>query len=206
LNSRKGVQLPTFIIVLLMGQLGCNLFSSDPSSISEADNPSTDDPTALPDDKPAGDSLYYLLITKDGEGAPSTDDPTALPDDKPAGDSLYYLLITKDGEGAIVITNQSPEPFPISELSFSNVKDGVLEINWGIENLGTGDCIVIWKQTGNALPPSEDRFNLVADVPVKPPIFWGQMIIVIFDGEKIGECNKKQKQNECLFQFEVEDN
>ena len=110
----------------------------------------------------------------------------------------------KDGGGAIVIINQSPEPFPISDLSFSNDRNWVLDIDWGIDNIDTGDCIVIWKQTGNALPPSEDRCNLVADVPIKPPIFWGQMIIVIFDGEKIGECDKQQ--NECLFQFEVEDN
>jgi hypothetical protein len=116
----------------------------------------------------------------------------------------YNLLVVKDGEEAMVISNQSPDPFPISELSFSNTKVGILNIDWGIDNLDVGDCVVLWKQTRNAKPPSEDGCNLVADVPVKPPTFWGQMIILFLDSEKIGECDKLQ--NECLFQFDSDGN
>ena len=96
----------------------------------------------------------------------------------------------EEGEMSVLLINQSPYGFPLGEFTMGNDRGEISGTALGVASLAPGACVAAWKARGNAEPPSGTDCNLVADVPVSPPVFWGKDMDIEFAGEVVGTCGE----------------
>jgi hypothetical protein len=121
----------------------------------------------------------------------SSDEPAEEPTvDTSAGYSLLIVKQGEEGEMSVLVINQSPYALPMAEFSMGNDRGEINGAALGVDALEAGACVAAWKARGNAEAPSGTECNLVADLGVSPPVFWGKDMDIEFAGEVVGTCGE----------------
>lgn len=127
--------------------------------------------------------------------SPAVAPPTAIP-------VSYQLLIVRgQGNDSVIVVNQSERAFPLELFHMGNDKQGLNGTEWGVVNLESGDCVVVWKENpGNAKRRLPEGLNcqLVGNQPSRDRKDWfGERDFAVeYGGKQYGICDKDQKQ--CL--------
>lgn len=132
--------------------------------------------------------------------APVTPDiaPTAIPFEvqaAPTSSARYALLISWRDDQSLFVTNLTLEPFPLAPLRLG---DGIAVVNgteWGVEQLQNGECVSVWRVSGNFQSP--DVLCTLAGVRVPRDdarVFWNGAFNVYYNDVLVATC----EQNDCL--------
>jgi serine/threonine protein kinase len=129
-------------------------------------------------------------------GATATALPVIVPTEQPATIS-YAIVIRWLDEDSLFVTNISVSDFPLRPLTLSG--DGQVEgAEWGVPLLTNGECVAVWKDTGN--PQQADTScepvgaHLIRGGPER---FWKSTFDVIYEGSRITTC----ASSPCLVQI-----
>lgn len=169
------------VMIAISMTLGCNvsISISPANSVTDEEVPQSDamqNPEA---------SISEVPLPEVVEGDPEVEDSTEK-----------GLRIEKHSEEFMLLINQTAALFPLAEYRLVNDRGDFDDTDWGIDELNSGACIVFWKQKGNTQPPNDPGCQVVGNIPVGTPVFWGKPIDVYYSGVQIGTCG--EYQNTCL--------
>ncbi len=124
----------------------------------------------------------------------STSTATPTPSPSPTADlpASYTLLAAKRSEEGVYVVNQTDTPFPLAPLRLGDGNESLDGAAWGLEELESGACVVVWKDRGNPRPPAGLACQQAADVlrRSKAGVFWDQTFYAYYQEDLVGVCEK----------------
>jgi hypothetical protein len=124
--------------------------------------------------------------------------PTAIPFDVqavPTSTARYALLISWNADNSLFVTNLTLEPFPLAPLSLSDENSIVNAAEWGLEQLQNGECVSVWRVSGNFQSPDVLCTQVGTRVPRDDArVFWSEAFNVYYADTLVATC----EQNDCL--------
>lgn len=100
----------------------------------------------------------------------------------------YTIVINWFGEDSLFVLNDSSVDFPLNALTLHGGGQ-VRGTEWGIDRLGSGECVAVWKDTGNPRA-ANSSCTLVGTRIVRdgPNRFWKSSFTVIYNDVEITTC------------------
>jgi tRNA A-37 threonylcarbamoyl transferase component Bud32 len=143
--------------------------------------------------------------TQAGEtGIPAAPSPTPTATLEPPPDIVdeYRLLLVGLKDDHLVLINQGEIALPLNFLQMGNQKGQVTGAEWGLESLGPGQCVAIWKGEGKPKPLKGLDCELVGERLERsgPEKFWTEAFEVFYQGASVGRCAGKEQP--CSLQFQ----
>ncbi len=120
-----------------------------------------------------------------------TDLPTDVPTPTPQESPEYELLIVTRGEDSLFVINLSPVPFPLGPLRLGDGGGAIDGSQWGIEMLQSGQCVTVWKQSGNPRAADNDCERVGTRLTrAGPERFWKSTFSVYYADAPVGICQE----------------
>lgn len=102
----------------------------------------------------------------------------------------YQLRITWFGEDSLFVTNSGSVAFPPGSLTLRNRQGELQGREWGVNELLNGECVAVWKDTGNPRAADETCSRKGADIRRDGPNrFWKSPFTVFYNGVEYGTCS-----------------
>jgi hypothetical protein len=113
--------------------------------------------------------------------------------DTPPGTSEYDLLFAKEKDDSLFVVNQSPIDFPLTHLSLGNENGSINGSEWDIATLRSGECVAVWKDSGNPKTPKDLECTEVGKHVTRSgkERFWKSSFTIYFQGDEIATCDEK---------------
>jgi hypothetical protein len=107
--------------------------------------------------------------------------------------ATYELLIATHGDDSLFVVNQGAEPFPLGPLRLGDGKGAVGGAEWGVDALGNGDCVAVWKDKGKPKSPAGLSCNEIGEHLTRDGrnCFWKEAFDIYYREEKIANCSAK---------------
>jgi serine/threonine protein kinase len=104
----------------------------------------------------------------------------------------YELLFIKEKEDSLFVVNLSPGDFPLTLLNLENKDGSVNGADWGITALRSGECVAIWKDSGNPKTPKDLECIEVGEHLDRSgkERFWKSSFTIYFQGDEVANCDK----------------
>lgn len=160
-------------------------------SPSLAATPGSAEPTSTPGE------TFMPIVTGEGgqtESPPQSPTSTKLPTNTPsptaAPPTEYRLLIVTNKQESLFLVNRSNDQFPLAPLRLENDNGAIEGTEWGVEYLQPGECVAIWRTSGNPQPPDVEC-NEVGNRVTRsgPDRFWRDSFNISYLQEPIGVCD-----------------
>ncbi|MCP4539932.1 MAG: protein kinase [Chloroflexi bacterium] len=121
---------------------------------------------------------------------PTAPPPTLTP--TTASPTEYDLLVVKQGDDGIFLFNRGAEPFPLVWLQLGDGDKVIYGLEWGIEALPNGACVVAWKDDKDIQIPDGLTCEVVGEQLTRdgPKRFWKEAFDIYYAGETIDTCAK----------------
>lgn len=149
--------------------------------------------TPLPTETNTPEPPPSELLTITGSPTPTaTVTPTGLATDGviPAG-----LLLVKGGDDSLFIVNQSGQTLSLEDFKFGDGKASVKGKDWDVDVFEDGQCVTVWKDSGNPQAPNLDQPCQQTGKEVErknKDRFWTETFSIYYNGEEIAECDANQ--------------
>jgi hypothetical protein len=107
----------------------------------------------------------------------------------PASSAVNYtIIINWFGEDSIFVLNSSDTDFPLSALTLRG--GGQVEgTEWNVDHLRNGECVAVWKDTGNPRAANTAcAFVGTRVVRDGPSRFWKSSFAVVYNNIEITTC------------------
>ena len=175
----------------LMTATPTKTLTPSPSPTSTATPTATELPTETPTVEPTETPTTMPTVTITPT-ATSTPTPTMTP--TPAVPASYELIIAKRAEDGIYVINETDADFPLDQLRLVEGGAELFGTEWGLQRLGTGECVVVWKDKGEPRPPAGVTCEQVGETlrRDKRKVFWDQSFQVYVEDRIVGACAKDQ--------------
>ena len=129
--------------------------------------------------------------------------PTAAPVEIaaiPTYTARYALLISRHGDNSLYVMNLTLDPFPVAPLRLGTENTAIAGSEWGVEHLDNGNCISVWRASGDFLPPDALCTVIGMRVPRDgAQVFWGAAFGVYYNDVLVAMC----EQENCLVRINV---
>ncbi|MCI0352408.1 MAG: serine/threonine protein kinase, partial [Acidobacteriales bacterium] len=133
--------------------------------------------------------------------------PTTLPTEVPVEvvpvptyTARYALLISRQGDNSLFVMNLTLDPFPLAPLRLGTDNASVSGSEWGLEQLGNGTCVTVWRTSGNFLSPDVLCAVVGTHVPRdEAQVFWGGAFGVYYNDVLVATCD----QTNCLVRIDL---
>jgi hypothetical protein len=138
--------------------------------------PPTSAPTMMPTPLPTWTPAPTLT--------PPAPQPTLTPVQPPGEPGGYTLLIAKKKSDSLFVVNQGDGAFPLAPLRLGDEQGAISGTEWGVEILEPGQCVAVWKDSGNPKLP-DVKCELVGARLTRdgPRRFW-KSAFKVFYGQK----------------------
>jgi hypothetical protein len=100
----------------------------------------------------------------------------------------YTIIINWFGEDSLFVLNNSAVDFPLNALTLRGGGQ-VRGTEWGIDRLGGGECVAVWKDTGN--PRAANSSCALVGTRIErdgPNRFWKSNFAVVYNDIEITNC------------------
>jgi hypothetical protein len=185
-----GVSACLFLTVLLAGAFWLsnrNGRATGPTSMAGAQVGMTEDTTTA--SVTAGSSIATASPQEETPTSPSVTAATQVVEES----TSHQLLIVTRGDDSLFLVNQGTEPLLLGLLRLGDGKGAINGADWGIDTLGNGDCVAVWKESGKPKSPAGLTCNEMGEHLTRdgPDRFWKEVFNVYYREEKIGDCAAK---------------
>ena len=131
-------------------------------------------------------------------GGPGT--PAAGQTETPAV-AEFNLRVMKEGDDSLFLINTGSQDLPLATLQLGNTPSRVYGEEWGIERLRRGECVAVWKNSGQANRPgglscTQVGANLERSGPNR---FWTSTFNLYYQNKFVGVCGQEERECEVRF-------
>lgn len=103
---------------------------------------------------------------------------------------LFALLIARHGEDSMFVVNMSIAALPLAPLRLGDTTSAINGSQWGLDVLGTNECVVAWKNNGNPKTPDVSCIQVGAQIiRDRRNRFWKGEFNVYYHEVLVGTCN-----------------
>jgi serine/threonine protein kinase len=127
---------------------------------------------------------------------------TQTPTSTPPINFEIELFLAKNKDDSLFIVNKGDDDLPMAPLLLENGLGMVSGEEWKIENLKTGECVALWKDTGKPKAPKDVDCKEVGEKLKRSGSdrFWTLTFKVHYNEVYLGQCVSYNEQ--CLIEYD----
>jgi serine/threonine protein kinase len=104
---------------------------------------------------------------------------------------IYSLIVARHRDDSVFVINMSSSPLPLAPLRLGDTGEGAIEgSEWGLETLGSFQCVTAWKDNGNPRMPNVSCTQVGARITREGrDRFWKEAFNIYYGGNLVGACD-----------------